>query len=322
MVASPDHNTPTPDRRGSFRCQVSGARGRGQVRIGEEDIAVEVRDESASGLSIVFDGQYPIAIGEQLLIEIDASWTEVQVMNCRQQEVVVPGEAGEPVQQMRMCLGLKRLRDLETDDFQSSKERWRDRIDVRALLERMLPVGRQFGGVAAVVGGIFLTGLLLVWGLETTFKKDPKRYQQDRPTAEVKVLPLERTVSRYTRPERTVELPKWPFGKVRMPSISKQPLRLPNSDFLFSPEVIDELKLTADQIEVLTRAVQHGRISRAPLPSEAGLEDAPTTVELAAQQLEILSEAQRLALKRLIASSQALPSAAEVGQTLTGESSE
>jgi len=97
FVNSSDESTSAEvERRGAYRCRVSGARV-ARLRVGKHKFEVAVLDQSANGYAVSLFYKQPIEwqAGQRLLLTIDGETLEVDVANVSS-EAIAPTDGDEP----------------------------------------------------------------------------------------------------------------------------------------------------------------------------------------------------------------------------------
>ena len=150
------------------------------LRIGSQETAAEILDESASGLSLGTGTDVDVSPGQRILLRNESLWLEVEVVNL------------QVVSDSQLRLGVKRLREFDESEVhweESAKSWWNDfkTNALRALV-------RPFGIILGLILGVPVLLIVLLWVLE---RATPLPLEPSDNTAEV-----ERRAShpRKTRP--------------------------------------------------------------------------------------------------------------------------
>jgi hypothetical protein len=140
------------------------------LKIGEQEVAVEILDESVNGFSVMLDGAPECDVGAILSIQVAANWSEVRVMNLQLQKSITEEEPGNTVFTTRTRLGLLRVRDLDAWDAAAERP---SRRSWRQFIGPLLPVGRPLTSAVGLILGIFLVFMVLIWALELSAPLPP-----------------------------------------------------------------------------------------------------------------------------------------------------
>jgi hypothetical protein len=330
-----DHES--DDRRRAYRCPVAGPRASAVLRLGTREVAAEIVDESANGFAVVVDENVRSETGQTFSLGTADGWVEVEVKNIQFQQWTSFEEGGEPVTKTRTRLGLLRLRDLAV--WAPDVTLWQrlSIAGVRKLLGVMRPLTQSFSRAAALVLGIALVGLGLVWGLEQTKIVEHKPLKELAPPAKIKEVPRP-APAKYVKQE----LPKLPDFKLKLPQLGKAELpklsidaasdevlrMLSKPEVLFDPDIVTRLVLSQPQLQELEAIYQKSWSGVEGVGGSEAEQSARREIELASKSLAVLTESQQRSLLNILADLRAAEtrkpgatagSTSPVSETRTGE---
>jgi hypothetical protein len=317
MIPTESNRRTFDERRKSHRYAVSGSRRDGRLRLGQREVAVEILDESACGVAVAFDGPPGCEPGETLLLEIASGWTEVQVVNVRREESAPAEEGVESGERTR--LGLVRLRDLEPGEVDPEPIDWLSIKGFKTLLAPLTPVGRPLQGAAALIIGVPLFAVVLIWALDNLEWSLPVdddhvarsvpplpdvHLRPTRPRAETVPMAPERAeppvAVRPAEPQETV-----PEEQATVP---EKIVRVSRPDFFLKPEITKLLALSQEQLHQLRviweeyQAAMKDAISAGTFsPPREGDRD----VQFGRRSLAVLTQEQMAALQRFLSTPEA-----------------
>ncbi len=158
MPTIPD--PPVSDERSTYRCPVAGERV-GRLQLDRQETDVEIIDESVSGFGIVVSADVECEVGQTALLQTEAGWSEVRIVNVRPLESLVPSDTEQTASSSGKRLGLLRLKDLPSEEPPATS--W-----LRSLFTRLprVPMSYSMGGTVGAVAGTIVVGLLLAMALE------------------------------------------------------------------------------------------------------------------------------------------------------------
>jgi hypothetical protein len=327
------------ERRESYRCQVTGPRSLARLKIDGRMEDVEIVDESASGFCVLVPGADEIAVGRRLLLQMDANWSEIEVM--RVLDAAAPDDPTESETRPYTQLGVRRVRDLEDWEIEPKAEHWWSEIELKSMAVPLMPLARPVAGVVALIIGAPLVAVLLVWALEHAAPTEPVggdqaplevglpkietvtprvKYVAPVPKSLRNALPLLGSKTAHKRPPAplahkplpdliTPLLPKdaTKSGAVPNVKIPRGIARGPKIESLLRPEIARSLDLSREQVDKLRRISEEG-LTAAGEAIEAGT-DAASDAALAAQRtrrsMAVLTAKQRDAWQRMMSQAEA-----------------
>jgi hypothetical protein len=325
----PQHQS-NPERRGSYRCPIGGARRQGHLRIGKGLYAVELLDESVGGFAVVLDHAPDCEVGAKLLFEIASTWVEVRVISLESQEPTTE-PSSENVGKTYTRMGLMRLRDLDPWEFEAevpSRLSW-DRF--KSMLVPLAPLKSTAWNTAVMILAVIAAGVVLIWVLEGSAPRfqamrdemheaaakapaprDPlmslaAKEAPAAPTAAPSTKPDDKkssasTDSEESNPQRVAATPTPPEA------IPEKIIRLAQPAFVLRPEVTKLLSLSREQRDQLRQMFEEFHAAAVTVSGTAGSENSgDRLVPLGGRVLEILTAEQRRVLLDLLANTDGSP---------------
>jgi hypothetical protein len=242
------------DRRARFRVPAVEQRV-GRLRIAQQEILVELLDESAEGFAILLGGVLECHVGQTALLQTQAGWAEVRVMNASvAQAATTSDDAGESREVACTRLGLQRLRDVPVKHRSNWFAAW-----APSLRRPLVPLFSTWSGAVLTVFTVVCGGALMVTGLEyprgviTLVRRELPH--PPAPTA------APESASRSKNWTAWLEFP-WqihvPSGGTASdaPYLSPEIVRCTRPEFLLHPDTIEKLALSEFQLRKLKALTQ------------------------------------------------------------------
>lgn len=251
------------NRRATYRVSAAEAR-IGRLRFPNQEILVEIIDESADGFAILVGGILDCHVGQDVLLQTEAGWAEARIMNA----AVAPlGLAtNDDVSELDCTrIGLLRIRDLPPEH----KTTWKSFLS--AVRRPLMPLYSSWCGAISTIGCVIMGGLIVVCGLE---------YPHSMITLERRPMPPTGSSSASSSQSPSISWPEWRWST--QPSTGNDDiLQFARPNFLLNPEISSALALSPRQFAMLRSLADR---------------DEGTNPQ---RVLEILSSAQLAELRRL-----------------------
>jgi hypothetical protein len=221
------------DRRKSRRIPVLADQQRGTLRVGDVSISVRVLDQSSTGFAIRAEEHPGVFPGEVVWLQTQAGWSEVRVVKTRHE---VEGTQ----------IGLERIADVAAGPDKISGV-IPEQLAQDNPRSNHWPLWCMIGGLCVVLGFLVWTAFdrQVKQGLDSVLS--PPEFVDSRPAA---VRAIENEATR-----RASEL--------------KESIKEFGAAMLALPEVVETLKLSADQQQQLKQIVQAAVQQEQDLRSEA-----------------------------------------------------
>ena len=165
---------PQGEQRKSYRCEVSGPRRDSRLKIGDQELASEILDESAGGYSVVLSEAPVCVAGAVGLLKSASGWAEVQIMSRQPLGPTASEETADALPKLQTRLGLMRLRTVEEVDDATDLSAELPWLSLKALSGFFGAVARSLTTTAGVTIGALVLGTLLVYWIERTISLMPE----------------------------------------------------------------------------------------------------------------------------------------------------
>ena len=289
------------EQRNSRRYRYVGSAKRGQLRLGDRDIDVELLDESATGFAVLLDDAPPCAVGDTLLLQLDSTASEVRVANIHMPDPLL----------MQTRIGLTRLDDLPDWDRLAPPSFWAETKDW--FFRERVKIGLR-SGIGALLFFSILPVILLAlahdyapeWSRKPVLHVD--HLDNTPPFQEVKEARIQ-VVKKPRRDERIRPLnPKRIIAtRSLQPDIPKLPVKMLRAtgasipDMLLHPRVSKLLGLTDSQLDELSEITKELKELAWKKESLTASDAQEQVRAVEKRMLDVLSEAQRTSFMHLMA---------------------